>query len=469
MTALVWLRQDLRLHDNEAVKHASENHEQVALVVALSPVQWQQHDWAPIKLDLYIRRVEELSKESAELGVQLHVLELDSYRDIPAAMLKLARSLNAQHLYFNRDYPLDERRRDQAVVSWLERHEIQCKAYDSTLLVRPESVKTGQGTYYKKFTPFFKQWREVLHQQGVSQPYRLTSRKRDASPVAINIEAQRRDSTAWHVDSKAIDAALQEYLRARVERYHQDRDTPAIEGTTRFSPYFENGSLGVATVARALSQLSPDFPHGLSEGPSTWLSELAWREFYMHLMWHVPRLSYGKAFQIETDQYPWKSDEALFNAWCEGKTGFPIVDAGMRQLAHEGWMHNRVRMIVSSFLVKDLGIDWRKGEKFFMQHLIDGSFAANNGGWQWSASTGTDAVPYFRVFNPERQSERFDPAGHYIRKWVHELEKVPSKAIHAPHIWLSQYDRSNQYPKPMVDHKEAREAFIATFKKVKNG
>ena len=216
-------------------------------------------------------------------------------------------------------------------------------------------------------------------------------------------------------------------------------------------------------AAAALAKLSPMFPAGLNQGPDTWLTELIWREFYLHLMYHVPRLSQGKAFLKHTDAMQWRNDEKEFELWCQGRTGYPIVDAGMRQLANEGWMHNRVRMIVAHFLVKDLLIDWRWGEQFFMQHLIDGNFAANNGGWQWSASTGTDAAPYFRVFNPSLQSQKVDPDGSYIRKWVHELKDCPAKHIHAPGAWLKEHRRID-YPQPIVDHKQARERFLSAFK-----
>ena len=185
-------------------------------------------------------------------------------------------------------------------------------------------------------------------------------------------------------------------------------------------------------------------------------------------MFFEPRLSRGENYQKQTQGLPWRDAEGDFKRWCEGRTGYPIVDAGMRQLNQTGWMHNRLRMITANFLVKDLLIDWRKGEQYFMQNLIDGSFPANNGGWQWSASVGTDAVPYFRVFNPIRQSEKFDPDGSYIRKWIDELKDVPTKHIHWPHPWLKQRNQQD-YAAPIVDHSAARERFLTTFKQVKNG
>ncbi|WP_113905760.1 deoxyribodipyrimidine photo-lyase [Aliidiomarina celeris] len=469
MSALIWYRQDLRVQDNLAVAHAWQNHECVHAVVAITEVQWQRHDWAPIKRDLYERRLNALAAELGALGVILHTVVCDTDKQLPAALLALAQELHVDALYFNREYPLNEKRRDNAVAAWFEQHGKAVHKFDDLVVVAPERIQTGSGSYYKKFTPFYKTWLKVVAEQGVSAPENLKPKGEPLEPTPITLSGDKRDSSAYGADTSDLQQRMQRFIHERVHHYSSARDLPAKPGTSLLSPYLENGGLGVRTLLRGLAEQAPDFPFGLGKGADTWLSELAWRDFYQHLMWHVPRLSYGKAFITETEQFPWQQNDAHFQAWASGKTGFPIVDAGMRQLAAEGWMHNRVRMIVASFFVKDLQLDWRLGERFFMQNLVDGSFAANNGGWQWSASTGTDAVPYFRVFNPERQSAKFDPSGEYIRRWVKELQQVPVKEIHAPHRWLRQYDRSNNYPAPIVDHSEMREQFIETFKKVKNG
>lgn len=470
MTGVIWFKQDLRLQDNKAVIQAWQNHEHIVAVVTLAQRTWQGHNWAPMKLDLYERRLNALAAELAELGVRLHILNVDEFAAVPSELYSFMQQQQANHLYFNREFPLDEKIRDRAVVAWLSQHNIQSHVSDDLVLVAPEKVQTGQGGYYKKFTPFYKRWLVVLAGQELIAPYKLGA-KAEALKVLpeIHLSGEKRDSYHWAATTDAVHAQLEQFYAERIDTYDTQRDFPAKRGTSTLSPYLENGSLGVCTLARRLMALSPEFPYGLPSGASVWLSELAWREFYQHLMWHVPRLSKGKAFQEETDTYPWVTEEGRFKAWCEGRTGYPIVDAGMRELKATGWMHNRVRMIVASFLVKDLHLDWRLGETYFMQQLVDGSFAANNGGWQWSAGTGTDAAPYFRVFNPERQSEKFDPSGSYIRKWIDELKQVPVKQIHAPYAWLQQYDRGNTYPKPIVEHGLMRERFISTFKKVKNG
>ncbi|RUO25596.1 deoxyribodipyrimidine photo-lyase [Aliidiomarina minuta] len=468
MTAVVWFRQDLRIADNDALHQACANHEQVVAVFTITEKQWQEHDWAPIKRDLLQRQLNYLQQDLAEKGVPLVILSCDYFRQLPAELLQLCQKRGAAALYANRDYPLHEVRRDRAVNAWLQRHGMECHWFDSNLLVKPGQVKTLNGTYYKKFTPFFKAWLKVLDADGIDAPQSLAGQRPKINNVhSIELAGEKKNSAAWAGSEHVVRDRLSRFLREEVNQYKTSRDVPALDATSRLSPFWELGVIAPRAAARLLQSQSPDFPYGLNEGPHTWLSELAWREFYQHLMWHVPKLSYGQAFQEYTEAYPWRHDQSDFKRWTEGRTGFPIVDAGMRQLLQEGWMHNRVRMIVANFLCKDLHIDWRWGERYFMQQLIDGSFAANNGGWQWSASTGTDAVPYFRVFNPTRQSQQVDPDGQYIRKWVKELEQVPVKHIHAPSEYLRARGETD-YPLPMVEHKDARERFISTFKGLKN-
>ncbi|PTB87653.1 deoxyribodipyrimidine photo-lyase [Pseudidiomarina aestuarii] len=465
----IWFRGDLRRLDNPAVTAALEGsraNDSEAIVHALyiaCPKQWELHDWAPIKIDLLWRHLEQFRQELAEFGILLDIEIADDWRAAPKVVHQFCQRHQLRQLHANAEYPVHEQRRDRAVSKWLADNRCSLQLHHGLLLV-PPVVKTQQGNVYQKFTPFNRAWREHLALAGIAP---LKSWNRITQPLQLEpmptCPGPRRDSSAWVVGEENCRRALQRYVEEHVQDYDAERDFPALDTTSRLSPYWELGCLGPVTAARALQKLSPEFPYGLEQGADTWLTELAWREFYQHLMCHIPRLSYGKAFQQHTDAFPWRDADDDFQRWCDGQTGFPIVDAGMRQLKHEGWMHNRVRMIVANFLVKDLRIDWRKGEQYFMQNLIDGSFPANNGGWQWSASTGTDAVPYFRVFNPTRQSEKVDPDGSYIRKWIPELAKCPTKQIHAPVLWL-QASGSKDYPKPMVDHSEAREAFLSAFK-----
>lgn len=470
----IWFRGDLRRQDNpavaKAVKAQMTNTERsvpaisVPAIFFATPETWQAHAWAPLKIDLLWRHLADFQADCAEHGIALSVVVVDSYADIPAALADWCAAQQVSTLHFNYEYPLDEAKRDKACLAALEQAQVATKAYHGLLLAPPQRIQTQQGGYYKMFTPFNRAWRQYLQQNYRWQPHQLTWPPACESPALPDCPLPRRDSSEWPVGEAAVLQRLRDYIDSNVAHYADERDLPALDSTSRLSPYWELGVLSPYTAARLLSEQSPDFPHGLNKGADIWLTELAWREFYQHLMFHEPRLCTGQAFQRYTDKFPWRDSEADFKRWCEGQTGYPIVDAGMRQLKAEGFMHNRLRMIVANFLVKDLRIDWRKGETFFMQNLIDGSFPANNGGWQWSASTGTDAVPYFRVFNPTRQSEKVDPEGEYIRTWVNELKGVPTKHIHAPHKWLAEHDSASQYPAPIVDHGEARQDFLDTFK-----
>lgn len=467
----IWFRSDLRVTDNPAVTAAIRSkpaaQKFIPAIFVATPEQWEEHHWAPIKADLLWRHLEVFRQELAACGIALTVIVAPRFRQVPAALLSFCEEQQIETLHFNHDYPLDEARRDRASAAWLQQHDIAVQGHHGNLIVPPQAVSTQTGGFYKMFTPFNKAWRSHIQQSYNWQPVRRQWPAAVTAPELPDCPYERRDSSAWVVGEKACLAAMRRYVSERVGDYQRERDYPALDSTSRLSAFWELGMLSPVTAARTLSALSPEFPYGLEEGADTWLTELAWREFYQHLMHHEPRLSMGKPFLAYTDNYPWRQNDEDFQRWCEGRTGYPIVDAGMRQLVAEGFMHNRLRMIVANFLVKDLRIDWRRGEAFFMQHLIDGSFPANNGGWQWSASVGTDAVPYFRVFNPYRQSEKFDPDGSYIRKWVHELKDVPARAIHQPQKWLAEHGNTG-YPAPVVDHSEARADFLETFKKVKN-
>ncbi|EKE86900.1 deoxyribodipyrimidine photo-lyase [Idiomarina xiamenensis] len=471
MATAIWFKQDLRITDNPAVADALQRanaDEAVFGIFVATPATWHVHDWAPIKADFLWRHLQAFNEELAQQGIQLQVINAQRFSEVPGVLARFCQQHEINYLAYNHEYPVHEANRDRAVQAWLQQHQVVCQGWHGALLVPPQAVRTQQGSYYQKFTPFNRAWRKHLASHADWQPVSLPQRKA-LSPVALpDCPYPRRDSSAWPVSEKSAKQRLTRYINELIDDYKRDRDYPARDNTSRLSPYWELGLLSPRTAARRLLEHSPQFPEGLKVGADTWLTELAWREFYQHLMQHEPRLSKGQSFIRYADDMQWRQSDEDFRRWCEGRTGVPIVDAGIRQLLQEGWMHNRVRMIVANFLVKDLMLDWRLGERFFMQQLIDGSFPANNGGWQWSASVGTDAVPYFRVFNPFKQSEKFDPDGVYIRNWVKELETVPTAHIHQPRGWLEKHGRDD-YPAPMVDHAAARETFINSFKRVKNG
>jgi deoxyribodipyrimidine photo-lyase len=269
------------------------------------------------------------------------------------------------------------------------------------------------------------------------------------------------DGRQWPAGENAASDHLERFLRFRGRHYQRQRDFPNVRGTSELSPYL---ALGMISYRQCLQAVMSENDGHLADGDAgltTWVNELIWREFYQHVAVGFPQVCRYQPFQEHTRDLAWRDDDEGFAAWCEGRTGYPIVDAAMRQLVTTGWMHNRLRMVTAMFLSKHLLIDWRRGEAFFMHHLVDGEFCANNGGWQWAASTGTDAAPYFRIFNPTTQSTRFDPEGAFIAHWLPELASLPAKARHAPpQDMLNPVD----YPSPIVDHKAARQRALDAFK-----
>ncbi len=267
----------------------------------------------------------------------------------------------------------------------------------------------------------------------------------------------------WPAGEDEAHDRLNNFIEHRVKGYANFRDIPSEDGTSGLSPYLAVGALTTTQCMQAAISLNEGSITGGHPGVSVWINELIWREFYRHLLDEYPRLSKAKPFKQDTDRLPWKHDTLLFQAWATGKTGYPIVDAAMRQLSETGWMHNRLRMITAMFLTKHLFIDWRWGEQFFMEHLVDGDLASNNGGWQWSASTGVDSVPYFRIFNPTRQSQRFDTSGDFIRRYVPELQSLDNQSIHQPSV---QQALALDYPLPVVDHRASVEQTKRWFKQL---
>jgi len=464
--ALVWFRSDLRVRDNTSLVEAAAKGEGVIGVFTICPEQWLEHDWAPVKVDLLLRSLRALSAALSGLGIPLKILGVPRFRGVPAALAALAEAEGCPAIYFSREYEWNEARRDEAVRRRFESEGREVHACDDSVILWPGSIKTQQGGDYTVFTPFKRNWLQTLEELGepavLEVPPVQAKLAVESDPVPTEIEGfqglTRED--LYPAGEEAVQARLASFAEARIGDYASGRDFPGEPGTSILSPYL---ALGVISPRQCLAAARAC----AGEGSEVWVSELIWREFYRHLLVAFPDLSKGKNFRRKYDALPWEENESAFTAWCEGRTGYPIVDAGMRQLRATGWMHNRVRMIVAMFLTKHLLTDWRRGERFFMQHLVDGDLAANNGGWQWSASTGTDAQPYFRVFNPWLQSKRYDAKGDYIYAHVPELRGVPARALHDPEKLRRALDqRESDYPAPVVEHAEARLRAIATFKEL---
>lgn len=465
MTAVVWLRRDLRVHDNPALFKAAESGQGVVAVYVHCDAYVRLHTIAPVQLDFVRQHLLILAQNLDDLHIPLLVIRVQNPAEIPTELLRVIQDVQADYCYFNAEYPLNELNRDVAVNQLLRDNGILVKRCHDRCIVPPGMIRNGQGDPYKVFTAFKKKWLHTvmpvtikplgLPAKQISQP-KITA----ASPDEINqlfSEHKLRDLSAqWPAGEDEAYRRLHLFIEHSLTRYQEQRDFPSINGTSTLSPYFAVGSLSPRqALAAVLAYIHGEWD-GVNSGATCWIGELIWREFYQHVAVDYPQVCKRKALQAYTEAFPWRHDLTLFSAWCEGKTGIPIIDAAMRQLYATGWMHNRLRMVVAMFLTKNCQIDWRWGEDYFMSQLIDGEFTANNGGWQWSASTGTDAAPYFRIFNPISQSERFDPNGEFIRKWIPELAHLTNKHIHNP-------PALSNYPRPIVDLASSRKETIALF------
>ncbi|SCB87660.1 deoxyribodipyrimidine photo-lyase [Kosakonia oryziphila] len=462
-THLVWFRADLRVHDNLALAAACHNPgvRVIALFIA-TPAQWQQHHMAPRQAALLNACLNSLQQSLAEKGIPLLYREVDDFAACVQVLAQICASEQVSHLFYNSQYEFNERQRDGAVEKALPN--VSCQRFDDSVMLAPGSVMTGNHEMYKVFTPFKNAFLRRLKEklpECVAAPCSRKGTRPIAKPIILNYPQQPFDEQLFPIDEKSVIARLRHFCQQQAAEYEQQRDFPAIEGTSRLSAAL---AIGALSPRQCLHHLLAEQPQALDGGSgAVWLNELIWREFYRHLMMFHPALCKHKPFIPWTDKVQWQENQQQLEAWQKGSTGFPIVDAAMRQLNSTGWMHNRLRMIVASFLVKDLLIDWRCGERYFISQLIDGDLAANNGGWQWAASTGTDAVPYFRIFNPTTQGERFDARGEFIRRWLPELQAVPEKHLHQPWAWADKQGLRLDYPRPIVDHKQTRAATLAAY------
>ncbi|WP_420630744.1 cryptochrome/photolyase family protein [Candidatus Leptofilum sp.] len=463
-TAVWWIRRDLRLRDNQALAAAINAAAQVLPLFIIDPF-FENSAYVGEKRYAFLwAGLRQLDADLHLRGSQLIV----RYGRPQQILSKIMAESSAEAIFAEEDFTGYARRRDAQIGESLP------------LTLTPGIVVHPPGTVLKQnddpyivFTPFKKKaWlARPLPQASdiLPAPDRINSPKAiqsDDLPTKPELPAEM----PFEPGETEAQRRLQTFAQATIDRYAAERNIVSVDGTSQLSPYLRFGMLSARqAVVTAVSCLQNAPTKEARKGADTWLSELIWREFYVHILHHFPHVL-QRSFRAEYDHIVWRNEEDEFVAWCNGRTGYPLVDAAMRQLTSSGWMHNRARMVVASFLVKDLLIDWRWGEKFFMQHLVDGDPAANNGGWQWTAGTGTDAAPYFRIFNPTSQAIKFDPSGEYIRRWLPELADVPNDYIHEP--WkmppLVQKGANCQigsdYPQPIVDHHEARDWTLAAYK-----
>ncbi len=465
--ALVWFRRDLRVHDHPALSAATRQHEEVVALFVLEVGLWRAHGDAPAKIAFWLRSLAALRAALHGLGVPLVVLRSDAADDTPGRVRDCARAHGCEALYFHHEYEVDERRRDRVTQSACEAAGVSVHRLHTRLCAPPGTVLSAAGTPYTVFTPFRTRWLATLTEQGwheapPARPVRpVTLSLPDA---ALDVWPSLVDPALWPAGEAAALARLDGFVARHLLGYTTDRDQPALPHTSALSPHLTAGTLSPRRCLARATGAHTGRLDALGGGAAAWVSELAWRDFYGHILMAFPRVSMGRAFQPATEALPWRRDPEALARWTAGRTGYPLVDAGMRQLAATGWMHNRARMVTASFLSKHLLIDWREGERVFMERLVDGDLAANNGGWQWSASTGTDAQPWFRVFNPHLQAARLDPAGRYMHTWVPELRSLSPKQMATIATLSPATVLGLGYVPPMVDHPTARARALAAFK-----
>jgi deoxyribodipyrimidine photo-lyase len=470
--ALVWFRRDLRLDDHAALYHALKSHARVYCVFVFDT---DILDALPSRAD---RRVEfihacvlELAAALRELGGGLVVLHGRARDAVP----KLAAQLKVDAVYANHDYEPAAISRDETVAAELAVRGAAFQTFKDQVVFEREEVMTLGDTPYSVFTPYKNAWLKKLDAFYL-KPYPVRSYIKSLAPPPLTTDVPTLATMGFETTNFASlnipagmsgAAKLLKDFRARMDEYQERRDFPAIKGPSYLSVHLRFGTVSIRALAAEAHARA-------SRGAQVWLSELIWRDFYFMILSHHPHVV-GHSFKREFEGVVFDNDAQKFAAWCEGRTGYPLVDAAMRQINATGYMHNRLRMIAASFLVKDLHVDWRWGEKYFADNLNDFDLAANNGGWQWAASTGCDAQPYFRIFNPVTQSERFDAEGKFIRKYVPELAKVQGKFIHAP--WtLGPIEQEaagcvigRDYPAPVVEHDWARKLTLERYGKAKKG
>lgn len=480
--ALVWFRRDLRAEDHAALYHACRSARRVHAVFVFDTDILDALPRADRRVEFIHGSVLALDEALRAHAPQAGLIVL--HGRATEAIARLARELKVQAVYANHDDEPDALARDAQVRGDLAHQGIAWHSSKDHVVLERGELLTGGGTPYSVFTPYKNAWLKKVNPFLLkSYPdHRLAERLAPRSAThpaipslqALGFEPTNLRTLGIQPGSAAGETLLQDFLQ-RIDHYDKWRDFPAVKGPSYLSVHLRFGTVSIRRLAR-LAWERCQAPRA-APGAGVWLSELIWRDFYHQILHHHPRVT-THSFKAEYDRIEWvkgaRANE-LFAAWCEGRTGYPLVDAAMAQINQTGYMHNRLRMVTASFLCKDLGVDWRRGEAYFARHLNDFDLAANNGGWQWAASSGCDAQPYFRIFNPVHQSQRFDPKGQFIRRYIEVLAELPDARLHAP--WMAQplelaaagVALGKDYPRPVVDHDEARAATLARYAVVKSG
>ncbi len=459
---LFWIRDDFRLKKNLALIEASKNHDQVVAFYLYKKKKFKSQEaqqwWIAKSLTEY-------KKQLNYFNINLEVIQLDSY----TSFFKKLFVKNNFSIYWNRIYEPDYIKFDKYLTKNLENHKIQYKILRGNILNEFTEIKKNDGTPFRVFTPYWRVAEKFYLEKIPSKEKKVSKCNKKISFFENTINENKiypkdkwskKFETEWFPSEDNALKILRKFINNRVENYGNDRNFPNIFGTSKLSPFIKHGQIHVETIWEECMKLK-------NQGINKFLAEIGWREFNHSLINYFPHMLKGN-YSKKFDKFPWEKNLKFLSAWKKGMTGYPIVDAGMRELYSTGWMHNRVRMIVGSFLVKHLLINWREGEKYFRNCLLDFNEANNVSGWQWVAGCGADAAPYFRIFNPILQGEKFDKNGEYVKKWVPELKNIPNKFLHKP--WEINDENiiklGKEYPAPVVTHEKAREKALNAFKKI---
>ncbi len=462
-----WFRRDLRISDNTALAEAARLANRVVPVFILEDSLRTGPDVGAGRLAFLLQSAESLRKNLAELGCPLIIRSGRSEDIIP----RLCGETGARAVFANKRYEPYAQARDRRLGETLFRAGVEFKLYKDAVVWEEAEILTQTGKPYTVFTPYSKAWklRPIPPPRPKFKPVPAgpaPALPSEVLPVDPAVFGHPCRQTLPPAGERAALDLLRQFMAGPVLDYSAQRNFPAITGTSQLSPHLRAGTIGIRTILREWQSARATATAAQTASSEVFLNELIWREFYAQVLSNFPHVTKG-AFRPEYDRLQWSQNQEHFQAWCAGRTGYPIVDAAMRCLNATGTLHNRLRMIVAMFLTKDLLLNWQWGERYFMQQLVDGDMAANNGGWQWSAGTGTDAAPYFRIFNPVTQGEKFDPEGRFVRQWVPELTAFPAETIQQP--WEDPlYLAKSKYPVRMVQHDVQRDLCLAMFQAVKN-
>ncbi len=479
MRSIVWFRRDLRLFDNPALTAACDACTEIIPLFVFDKPLLESKIFGSACVSFMLGCLQELAVSLSGRGVPLQWRIGEQVETV----IRAVQEWKVDVVYWNRDYEPTAIERDRAVLQRLAQLGVVTRTFKDHVVFEAEEVRSATGEPMQRYSAYRARWWtkwQAVKPEALAIPPRLLATKNAAISAPLPIPAAGdlgyESLVPWiEPGERNAQKRLRWFVEGPIHRYVDGRNRPAVDESSKLSPHFRFGTLSPrAAVHAALGSLSNE---GRVSRPDvlTWIDELIWREFFQQVLAAFPHVAQG-AFRdvpIPPAREQGPERDRLFQAWCAGMTGYPIVDAGMRQLNRTGWMHNRVRMIVASFLIKDLRLDWQSGERYFMHHLLDADVAANNGNWQWCASTGTDAMRGYRIFNPVLQSKKFDPSGEYIRRYVSELADVPSARIHEPHL-MSEAEQAEarcrigrDYPAPIVDHQEARQAYLGLGKAAK--